>query len=880
MSNKKKTHVKAYLSITLTLLLTFSLLTGVFSPKTQIPEARAATALTNVSNTVTDTQASATTTHQINFTTYTSIPADGKIIITFPAGFNVTSTSFNSWSGLDGSQTISTSSQTITVTRNGAGTASAAGVKYIKLDNIVNNSSTSTSYSVIIETQDSTGTTLDGPTTSFRFSVCENACHTSTYQIPWDARVSTSTTHTTKFTTASTTPANGKIKLTFPAGFDVSSASTTELNGSDVNYLLTQSISGQTITITNASTSAITAGTLYVVMEGITNHSTAGTYYVTVETASNTDVNIEGPTSIRLSVNSTGLGLAGTAWPSTKGNNLSQSRGTVNTSDYYTMKWRNSELVAHRAETVVAPDGTLYTGNYLGSKLYAINPSDGSTIWTYTTGGAVGTPAVSAAGAIYAKSYAGYLYALDSSGSLLWKYYVGVGHYDWTGFAGPKIGNDGTIYIPGGSSFFALDPDGTLKWTYSSGISAYSTPAIASNGTIYQVGGAGVLAFNPDGTTKWNSASGQWRGPVVIDDDGTVYTKHLVSINPSDGGINWTYPEGGSGHDAGGMAVSADGGVYFGERGYNPNLFHSISGNGGENWNYDIGQINYGSATVDLNGTHVYIHSSSGASTPRRLYAFDNNGNLKWKRLQDVDGDQYGGGITIDSDGSLYVTSHEGGLSALQPWTLTASVNPSGVYNTGDTATFTAITSMLQTDPVTSEGNQAQVYLDNGTIIPLTYSSTNSDGNTVWTGTWTVLERGSSAASIGTHTATIQAAAVNVETDTTTNFSSAPTNSNNTGITATVTYRIVPRAVVMIYQGGGSSPAPEPESELELEAATTDLTTPTGAAVSTTADNQTLIQELKAQIAEIQQKIIELLTHLIQLIQQQIAELQSQLHQE
>ena len=338
MSNKKKTHVKAYLSITLTLLLTFSLLTGVFSPKTQIPEARAATALTNVSNTVTDTQASATTTHQINFTTYTSIPADGKIIITFPAGFNVTSTSFNSWSGLDGSQTISTSSQTITITRDSAGTISTAGSKYITLNNIVNNSSTSTNYTVTVETQDSGSTTLDGPTDSFYFSICENACHTSAYQIPWDARISATTTYTTKFATALTTPANGKIKITFPSGFDISNASTTELNGSDVSYDLTQSINGQILTIANASSSAIAAGALYVIIDGITNHSTAGTYYTTLETASSFDVNIEGPTNIGFSVNSIGLGLADTAWPTYKNNNLGQGRATVDTSDYYTLK--------------------------------------------------------------------------------------------------------------------------------------------------------------------------------------------------------------------------------------------------------------------------------------------------------------------------------------------------------------------------------------------------------------------------------------------------------------------------------------------------------------------------------------------------------------
>jgi len=80
-----------------------------------LQQVRAATALTNVTDALTSTKLSATTTHQINFTTYTSIPKDCKIVITFPSGFNIASTTFSSWSDFDGGRTISTSSQTITI---------------------------------------------------------------------------------------------------------------------------------------------------------------------------------------------------------------------------------------------------------------------------------------------------------------------------------------------------------------------------------------------------------------------------------------------------------------------------------------------------------------------------------------------------------------------------------------------------------------------------------------------------------------------------------------------------------------------------------------------------------------------------------------------
>jgi len=113
----KRTEVFVFLLITI--ILVFSLTPFYFPWKGfllfNLQQVRAATALTNVTDALTSTKLSATTTHQINFTTYTSIPKDGKIVITFPSGFNIASTTFSSWSDFDGGRTISTSSQTITI---------------------------------------------------------------------------------------------------------------------------------------------------------------------------------------------------------------------------------------------------------------------------------------------------------------------------------------------------------------------------------------------------------------------------------------------------------------------------------------------------------------------------------------------------------------------------------------------------------------------------------------------------------------------------------------------------------------------------------------------------------------------------------------------
>ena len=92
---KKKIKLLLYFFLVFVLLLTpFDWSTLLTLEK---KEASAAVALTNVTDLVTNTQVSATTFHQINFTTYTTIPANGKIVITFPAGFNVAGATFDSW---------------------------------------------------------------------------------------------------------------------------------------------------------------------------------------------------------------------------------------------------------------------------------------------------------------------------------------------------------------------------------------------------------------------------------------------------------------------------------------------------------------------------------------------------------------------------------------------------------------------------------------------------------------------------------------------------------------------------------------------------------------------------------------------------------------
>ncbi len=156
--------------------------------------------------------------------------------------------------------------------------------------------------------------------------------------------------------------------------------------------------------------------------------------------------------------------------------------------------------------------GIIYVGTYDGL-LYAMK-SNGNLRWTFSIGSVIqSSPAIASDGTIYIGADDNKLYAIEDS--------ITYGKCKWTYQAGgkirssPAIGDDGTIYFSTleDQTLYALNPDSTLKWTYSlSSRSAnnrdrsalISSPAISYDGTIY-IGAVAdtVHAVNPDSTRKW-----------------------------------------------------------------------------------------------------------------------------------------------------------------------------------------------------------------------------------------------------------------------------------------------------------------------------------------------------------------------------------------
>lgn len=195
-----------------------------------------------------------------------------------------------------------------------------------------------------------------------------------------------------------------------------------------------------------------------------------------------------------------------------------------------TLKWAYYVGSSIRGTPAIGLDGTIYVG---ANKVYALNP-DGSLKRSYLAGsGVIAAPTIGADGTIFVGSNDRNIYAIDQGGGLKWTYTTGNAIH-----TSPAIGPDGTIYVASDDGkLYALDYDGTFKWVYEAGNILYgstamrSSPAVGSDGSIYfgtwgtSLSNMNFFALNPNGTLKWtNSAlSSPGSASPAIGADGTVY---------------------------------------------------------------------------------------------------------------------------------------------------------------------------------------------------------------------------------------------------------------------------------------------------------------------------------------------------------------------
>jgi outer membrane protein assembly factor BamB len=242
------------------------------------------------------------------------------------------------------------------------------------------------------------------------------------------------------------------------------------------------------------------------------------------------------------------------------------------------VKWSSPEYVVGQA-VVIGTDGTIYYST--GTGVRAMDPTDGSTIWTTRLWG-TSIPALAADGTIYVAASTGMtvsLSALHPDGAVKWTTVLS----SWSGDAPdpPIIDNIGTVYYAiADVGVFALNPvDGTVYWTYPLLATTSSSLAVGIDGNLYVPTSSTtftldtVLALHTNGTLAWtwNAPTGVVLTPYCcVGSDGTLYTcgnvmstetAYIFAISPA-GATVWTYTSAGEAWSGNQIGVGSDGSLY------------------------------------------------------------------------------------------------------------------------------------------------------------------------------------------------------------------------------------------------------------------------------------------------------------------------------
>lgn len=292
------------------------------------------------------------------------------------------------------------------------------------------------------------------------------------------------------------------------------------------------------------------------------------------------------------------------------------------------VKWQTNVNAGSCLSLALGLDGALFFGSDAG--VCAVSSANGTSNWVFQSqvgAGWVGSPAIGADGTIYAcNAYDLKVYAITND-AVKWCY---PSNYTGTPFdqSSPAVGADGTVYVcSGDGQLFALNPDGTFRWTAASpggGTGMPPSPAIAADGTVYLGADGYFSAVGTDGTVKWSygPVNAEFDVGPEMGPDGTIYVEAFPSSIGSpctlyafstNGSVKWTLPlapDSGSyanypWYKGSSCAVTADGRICVGDL---DGKLYSFNPNGTTNWTYSSGEVGLKSPVIGLDGT-IYVTS-------------------------------------------------------------------------------------------------------------------------------------------------------------------------------------------------------------------------------------------------------------------------------
>lgn len=342
------------------------------------------------------------------------------------------------------------------------------------------------------------------------------------------------------------------------------------------------------------------------------------------------------------------------------------------------------------ASPTIAPDGTVYAGSW-DAFLYALDGGTGALKWKFETGGYIqGSVALGPDGTIYLPSTDSFLYALNPDGTEKW---ITAELSNFSPISSsPVLSLDGeTVYFgTDAGELFAVDAEtGAGLWSFSvtdvhppaqagDPVAIPAPAAIGSDGRIFFTSeNSRLYALNPDGTLAWSyQAAEKIRSAPVISADGVIHFAaqdgYLYALD-TEGFQLWETFVGDVFYCT--PAIDAAGNVIIGAYAGSATTgaataFVSVDATGSINWEYIIAGYNDSSPNIAPDGS-ITIGAHDGA-----LYKLEGNAGLmegQWPRFQ-ADTRQSGSRATRESNEKpafeVYfpAISETAGDWALVPW--------------------------------------------------------------------------------------------------------------------------------------------------------------------------------------------------------------------
>jgi outer membrane protein assembly factor BamB len=299
-------------------------------------------------------------------------------------------------------------------------------------------------------------------------------------------------------------------------------------------------------------------------------------------------------------------------------------------------------------------NGTAYVGSGSSGGFFALNAATGAVKWSVDAGASFYGAPVFAANVVYVEDTGGVVHAFNAAnGTQLWTVTLPGGYSVY-----PLVFASGILYAPGNDTLFAISTSGSLLWSYQTVAGVVSSAAIGAGRAFFTSTDGHVYALNAStGALLWSHqiqtgpAEGQpalANGVVYVGD----YQGNVYALRAGTGTTLWTNTTSGT---IFGTPAVANGVAYVTDGPGNLHAFVATSG--ASMWSVNLGEAaGYGGPAV----ADGVVYAAAGtlitavdAKTGQYLVGVaTGNGNAS---------------VPVVVNGMLYVSSLDGNLYAFVP---------------------------------------------------------------------------------------------------------------------------------------------------------------------------------------------------------------------